>query len=92
MAESDANQTQALLTSEPVQLEEKSPADNAVSSVQPFASVDQLPVFSTKVYPHSYLACSVIVAVLCGICNLSSITCTIPAIALSVLVSRKYIV
>ena len=90
MAENDANQTQlTLLTSAPVQLEEKSPADlNAVLSVQPFASVAQLPVYPTKVYPHSYLACSVIVAVLCGICNLKlSITCTIPAIVLSVLVS-----
>ena len=92
MAESDVNQTQALLTSAPIQLEEKLPADNAVSSVQPFASVAQLPVYPTKAYPHSYLACSVIVAVLCGICNLSSITCTIPAMVLSVLVSHKYIV
>ena len=78
MAENDANQTQlTLLTSAPVQLEEKSPADlNAVSSVQPFgASVAQLPVYPTKVYPHSSdLACSVIVAVLYGICNLLSIT------------------
>lgn len=94
MAESDANQNQKLLTSTPVLLEEKSPENVTVTSsgllppaqVQPQA-VAQVPVYPTKVYPHSYLIFSTIVAILCGICNLLSITCTIPAVVLSILVS-----
>ena len=74
MAENDANQNQKLLTSTLVLLEEslRSPENVTVTSsalllpqVQPQVAA-QVPVYSTKVSPHSYLIFSTIVAILCG--------------------------
>ena len=91
MTESDANQKEKLLTSTPAP-ENVTVTSSALlppAQVQPQA-VAQEPVYPTKVYPHSYLIFSTIVAILCGICNLLSITCTIPAVVLSFLVSPTW--
>ena len=87
---------QKLLTSTPVQFEENSPENVTVTPsaalLPPQAA--QLPVLLlsggsglTKITPHSFLIVSIIVAALCGVFNLATIICTIPAVFLSIWVS-----
>ena len=85
---------QKLLTSTPVQFEENSPENVTVTPsaalLPPQAA--QLPVLyyqadPTKITPHSFLIVSIIVAALCGVFNLATIICTIPAVFLSIWVS-----
>ena len=40
-----------------------------------------------KLYPHSFLIFSILVSILCGIFNILSLLCSLPAVTLSILVS-----
>ena len=61
------------------------PGAFALQQQQPVAQPQS--VAKSVVTPHSYLALSICVAIFCGFCNPLTLSCTVPAIIVSAMVS-----